>query len=82
MLHDKTHRKTLVSSNTLRKTLSSPPFVLLGKNVLKICCKFTGEHPCKSLISIKLLCRFIELTLQHGWSPVNLLHNFRTPLLN
>ena len=28
--------------------------VFLGKDVLKICSKFTGEHPCRSLISIKL----------------------------
>ena len=25
---------------------SSPPEVFLGKGVLKICSKFTGEHPC------------------------------------
>ena len=31
-------------------------------------------------ISIELLCNFIEFTLRHGCSPVNLLHNFRTPL--
>ena len=52
----------------------SPPKVFLGKGVLKICCKFSGEHPCRSLISRKLLFEFI---LQHGCSPVNLLHNFR-----
>ena len=34
-----------------------------------------------SAISIKLLCNFIEITLQHGCSPVNLLHIFRTPFL-
>ena len=33
----------------------------LGKSVLKICSKFTGEHPCRSVISIKLLCNFIEI---------------------
>ena len=27
----------------------------------------------------KLLCNFIEITLQHGSSLVNLLHIFRTP---
>ena len=32
--------------------------VFLGKGVLKICSKFTGEHPCRSVISIKLLCNF------------------------
>ena len=52
--------------------------VFFGKGVLKICSKFTGEHPCRSVISIKLLCNFIEITLWHGCSPVNLLHIFRT----
>ena len=32
----------------------SPPKVFLGNGVLKICSKLTGEHPCESLISIKL----------------------------
>ena len=27
---------------------SSRPEVFLGKGVLKICSKFTGEHPCRS----------------------------------
>ena len=58
---------------------SSYPEVFLGKGVLKICSKFTGEHPCRSVISIKLLCNFIEITLWHGCSPVHLLHIFRTP---
>ena len=48
--------------------------------VLKIYSKFTGEHPCQSVISIKLqLCNFIEITLRHGCSPVNLLYISRTP---
>ena len=50
------------------------------KGVLNICSKFTGEHPCGSVILIKLLCNFIEIVLRHGCSPVNLLHIFRTPL--
>ena len=33
---------------------SNPPYALLGKAVLKIRCSFTGEHPCQSVISIKL----------------------------
>ena len=32
--------------------------MLLGKGVLKIWSKFTGEHLCWSVISIKLLCIF------------------------
>ena len=45
---------------------------------LKICSKFTGEHICRSMISIS---NFIEITLRHGWSPVNLLRIFRTLFL-
>ena len=33
----------------------------------------------KSVISIKLLCSFTEITLRHGCSPVNFLNIFRTP---
>ena len=60
---------------------SSHPEVFLGKSILKICSKFTGEHPYWSLVSIKLLWNFIEIALQHGCSPVNLLHIFRTSFL-
>ena len=35
---------------------SSHPEVFLGKGILKICGKLTGEHPCRSVISIKLQC--------------------------
>ena len=38
-----------------------------------------GENPCRSVISIKLQSIFIETTLRHECSPVNLLHIFRTP---
>ena len=39
----------------------------------------TGEYPSRSAISIKLLRNFIEITLRHWCSPINLLHNCRTP---
>ena len=35
------------------------PEVFLGKDVLKICSKFTGDLPCRSAISIKLLCDYM-----------------------
>ena len=60
------------SETTQATHRSGPSDVFLGKDVLKICCKFTGEHPCQNLISIKLLCNFIEITLRH------LLHIFKT----
>ena len=49
---------------------NSRPEAFLGKGVLRICSKFTEEHPFRSVISI---------TVWHGCSPVNLLHIFRTP---
>ena len=42
--------------------------MFLGKGVLKICSKFTGEHPCRNAIP-------------HFGMGVNLLHIFRIPFL-
>ena len=58
---------------------SSNPKVFLRKGVLKICSKFTGEHPCLSVISIKLKYNFIEIILRHECSTVNFLRISRTP---
>ena len=55
-------------------TQKQHPEVFLGKGVLKICSKFTGEHPCRGVILITLLCKFIEIALRHGCSDVTLLH--------
>ena len=55
--------------------------MFLGKGVLKTCSKFTGEHPCWNAISIKLKSNFVEIALQHGCSPVYLLHIFRTAFI-
>ena len=51
--------------------------MFIRRGVLNIYSKFTGELSCQSVISIKLLCNFIEITLQHGCTPANLLHIFR-----
>ena len=67
--------------NLLEITRGSQLEVFLGKEVLKICSKFTGKHSRRSAISIKLLYNFIEITLRDGCSPVNLLHIFRTLFL-
>ena len=53
--------------------------LIIEHHLLKICSKCTGEHPCQSLISIKLLRSFIEIKLRHECSPVSLLCIFRTP---
>ena len=54
------------------------PEVFFKKGVLKICSKFTGAHPSRSVISTKSQSNFIKIALRHGCSPVNLLHIFRT----
>ena len=73
--------KSKVKQTKMVNDRSSHPEVFLGKGVLKICGKFTVEYPCRSVISIKLLCNFIETALWHGCSPVNLMHIFRTSFL-
>ena len=60
------------------KDKSSRPEVFLGKGVLEVCSKTTGEQPRPSTISIKLQSNFIEIELRHGYSPVNLVHISRT----
>ena len=60
---------------------SSRPKVFLRKVVLKIWTKFTGEHPCRSVISIKLQSNFTEIVLRYGCSPLNLLHIFSKPFI-
>ena len=52
---------------------SSCPEVFLRKGVLKICSKFTGEHPCRNVISIKLLCTFDRIFKQSTKSNQKLL---------
>ena len=64
-----------------RRFRSSHPEVFLVKSVLEKCNKFTGEHPCQSVILIKLQSNFTEIALLHGCSPVNLLYILRTPFL-
>ena len=46
---------------------SSPPEMFLGKAFLKKYSTFTGEHPCQSVILIKLLCSFIEIAFWQTW---------------
>ena len=58
---------------------SSRPEVFLEKGVMKICSRFTGEHPCRSVILIKLQSNFIEIAFRRECSPAYLLHIFRTP---
>ena len=63
----------LFQENLATSGRSSRPEVFSRKGILKIRSKFTGEHPCRSVISIKL-----QITLRHRCSPVKLQHIFRT----
>ena len=69
----------IVFSSILHTFRGSHPEVFFEKGFLKICSKFTGEHPYRSTILMKLQSNFIDIVLRHGCSPVNLLHIFRTP---
>ena len=40
-------------------TISSHTEMFLRKGVLKICSKFTGEHPCGGVTSIKFQSNFL-----------------------
>ena len=53
---------------------SSPPEVFLGTGVLGIYSRFKGKHPCRSVISIKMLCNLLKPHFDMG---VNLLNIFR-----
>ena len=50
----------------LQSFRSSHPELFLGKGVLKICSKFTGEHSCRYAISIKLLTTLLKSHLDMG----------------
>ena len=39
---------------------SSPPEVFLRKGVLRICSQFTGEHQCRSVISISCFATLLK----------------------
>ena len=59
------------------KYRSSRPEVFLRKGVLKTYSEFTGEHPCRSVISIRLLynfipkCDFNKVALQLYWNHIS-----------
>ena len=57
--------KTQHTILSFKKYRSSHSKVFLGKGVLKICRKFTGEHACRNAISIKLQSN------EHLWTPLD-----------
>ena len=63
-----------IKVNDLQK---QPSIGVLIKKCSESTLKFTGEQPCRSVISIKLQSNYNEITLRHGCSPVKLLYFFR-----
>ena len=59
----------------------SPPQEFLKKVDLEICRKFKREKRWLSVIAIKFLCKFIEITILHGCFPVDFLHICSTAFL-
>ena len=72
------YKDTAKVSSPLLKITHFPPCEEDAEAAV-LMCSSTGEHPCQSAISINLQINFIEITLRHVCSPVNLLHIFRTP---
>ena len=57
----------------------SPPKVFLRKGALNICSKLAGEQPYRNVISIKLLCNFIEYIQALLWHIEPYSGIYRTP---
>ena len=68
-----------ISTKKKKSFQKHPSWGFLQESFMKICIKFTGKHPCRSVISIKLQDNFQEIVHRHWCCPVNLLHIFRTP---
>ena len=56
-----------------------PPRGVLWKSYSENMQQIYRRTTIRNVISIKLFCNFIGITLLHGCCPVNLLHIFRTP---
>ena len=64
-------------SKYLKAALQRCSYKRFSENIQQI----YRRTPWQSAISAKLQSNFIEVTLRHGFSFVNLLHIFRTPFL-
>ena len=53
--------QSAISLSGDQKHISSGPKGFLRKDVLKICSKFTGEHPYQSVISVNLQSNYLLL---------------------
>ena len=71
----------IVSWNNFRYIQKQPPRRVLKKRCSQNMQQIYRRTPMPKcdFNKVGLLCNFIEITLWHGCSPVNLLHIFRTP---
>ena len=65
-------------TETYYKYQKQPPRGVLRKTCSESMQQIYRRTPMLNVTSIRLLCNFIEITLRHGCSPVNLLSIFRT----
>ena len=83
MRHD--INKKIISTFLKRTGLSTlqkhSPRVVPRKRCSEIMRQIYRRTPMLKCDFNKVACNFIDITLQHGCSPVNLLHIFRTPFL-
>ena len=54
------HEEAVTSGKDIVCNRSSPPEVFFGNVALKICSKFTGEHPCRHVIFNKVVLQLME----------------------
>ena len=54
------HKLSLATFHFTDWMQKQPPRDVLSKRCFENIHKFTGEHPCRSVISIKLLCNFYD----------------------
>ena len=78
------HFDCIFNSVSEKHNIRESQAALLRCSQEKVFRKYAGNlqennHVEASVILMKLLSNFIEVTLWHGFSPVNLLHIFRTP---
>ena len=79
--HTHTHTHTHARTQMFYKIQKQSPRRVPRKRCFEDMQQIYRKTPMRSVILIKLFCNFIETTLQHGSSPVNLLHIFRTTFL-
>ena len=65
----------------IRRPIAQQPPLIFSCNIKENMQQTYIEHPCQSVISINLLCKFIETTIWNECSPLDLLYVFQNIFL-